>query len=83
MATIAEEEMKVGPKGQVVIPKVMRRALNVHPGSRVIFRLEDGRLLLERAETDTVALFERIASKGRSISRIPVHAYEDELKTRE
>ncbi len=82
-APTAEEEMKVGPKGQVVIPKVMRRALNVHPGSKVVFKLEGDRLLLERAETDSVALFERIASKGRSISRVPAHAYEDELKGRE
>lgn len=32
-----EEEMTVGPKGQVVIPKAMRKALKIHPGSKVIF----------------------------------------------
>lgn len=82
MTTSVEEEMKVGAKGQVVIPKMMRKALKVHPGSKVVFKLEDGRLIVEKAGTDAVAILERIASKGKSVARVPDHAYEDELETR-
>lgn len=33
---------KVGPKGQVVIPKQMREQLRIHPGDEVDFVLEEG-----------------------------------------
>jgi len=77
-----EEEMKVGPKGQVVIPRALRKALRIHPGSRVIFRLEGDRVVLRRPEVDAVALLERIARKGPSVTRIPPHLYEEELAGR-
>ena len=78
-----EEEMKIGPKGQVVIPKALRKALGIHPGSKVIFRLEGNMVVLEKPEVDTVILLESIAKKGRSISRIPPHLlYEEDLTER-
>jgi len=30
-----KEEMKIGPKGQVVIPKAFRKSLGLHPGNKV------------------------------------------------
>ena len=44
---LIEEEMKVGPKGQVVIPRAMRKALKIEPGSKVTFTLEDDKLILK------------------------------------
>ena len=66
---LIEEEMKVGPKGQVVIPRAMRKALKIEPGSKVIFKLEDDKLILKKPAFDAVAVFERIAKSGKSISR--------------
>jgi AbrB family looped-hinge helix DNA binding protein len=43
-----EEEMKVGPKGQVVIPRTLRKLLKIYPGSKVIFKLKEGKLVLEK-----------------------------------
>ena len=74
-----EEEMKVGPKGQVVIPRALRKALGVHPGSKVIFRLEGGKIVLQKPEIDAVALLEGIAMRGPSAKRISPHLYEEEL----
>jgi len=77
-----EEEKKVGPKGQVVIPLVLRKVLKIRPGSRVVFKLEDGRLILERPVSDAVGVLESIAKKGPSVSEISPHVYEEELNAR-
>ncbi|MBS7631296.1 AbrB/MazE/SpoVT family DNA-binding domain-containing protein [Candidatus Bathyarchaeota archaeon] len=77
-----EKEMKVGPKGQVVIPRSMRKALKIHPGSRIIFRLEGDRAYLRKQEIDTATILELIAKKGPSVSEISPHLYEEELERR-
>jgi AbrB family looped-hinge helix DNA binding protein len=79
---VIEEEMKVGPKGQVVIPQSMRKSLKIQPGSKIIFRLNDNKLFLEKPTFDAVAVFEKIAKKGPSITKIDPHAYEEELEER-
>jgi AbrB family looped-hinge helix DNA binding protein len=43
-----EKEMKVGSKGQVVIPRAMRKALKIESGSKVLFTLEDDKLILKK-----------------------------------
>lgn len=40
---------RIGPKGQVVIPKPIRDALDLQPGDEVEFQLEDGVARLEPA----------------------------------
>ena len=40
---------KVGPKGQVVIPKEMRDALDLRPGDEVDFELVDSGVIVEPA----------------------------------
>jgi AbrB family looped-hinge helix DNA binding protein len=77
-----EEEMKVGPKGQVVIPRTMRKVLKIEPGSKVLFTLEDDRLILKKPSFDAVAVFRRIAEQIRSNEKISPHEYEEELEQR-
>jgi len=74
--------MKVGPKGQVVIPRTIRKALKIHPGSRIIFKLDEGKLILEKPIFDAVEVLENIARKGPSMRKIRPHAYEEELSLR-
>jgi len=76
------EERKVGPKGQVVVPEIFRRALGIMPGSILRIRLEESRLILEKVQGDSVGQFERIAKAGRSIRAIKPHEYEEELEKR-
>ncbi len=80
--TVIEEEMKVGPKGQVVIPRTMRKALKISPGSKVKFKLDDGRLILEKPSFDPVATFARIAKQINHNKKINPHQYEEELEER-
>jgi len=81
---VVEEEMKVGPKGQVVIPRVFRNALKISPGSKVVLRLENDTVILKKGKRIDAAAaeFERIAKIGKSISRISPHSVEEELESR-
>ena len=79
---MAQEEMKVGPKGQVVIPKAMRKALKMFPGSRVLVSSADGRVIIEKIPVSAVSVFEEIAKTGPSIASFDAHLYEEELKRR-
>ena len=74
--------MKVGPKGQVVIPRAMRKAIKIEPGSKILFRLEDDKLILKKPAFDAVAVFERIAKEINYNKEIDPHAYEEELEER-
>lgn len=44
---------RLGPKGQVVIPKEMRAALGLKPGDEVAFRLAEDGVVLQRARPST------------------------------
>ena len=81
--TLLEEERKVGPKGQFVIPRAMRKALKIEPGSKIVVRLEDDKIVVKKPFFDAVAVFRRIAKSGKSISKIDSDAnYEEELEER-
>jgi AbrB family looped-hinge helix DNA binding protein len=74
--------MKVGPKGQVVIPRAIRKALKIEPGSKVTFTLQDDKAILEKPAFDALAVFRRVARSGKSVDEIDPHAYEEELEER-
>jgi len=78
-----EEERKIGPKGQIVIPQAIRKALKMRPGTNVLVSLEDDRVVVKKPFFDAVAVFRRIAKSGKSISKIDSDAnYEEELEER-
>ena len=76
------EEMKVGPKGQVVIPKAIRDALQIFLSSKVLVRSDDGRVIIEKKPAIAVSVFEAIADAGPSIVSYDPHLYEEELRRR-
>ena len=49
---------RVGPKGQVVIPKGLRDAIGIHPGDEVEFWLDGDHVVVRRAQ-------DRPSLKGR------------------
>ena len=74
--------MTVGPKGQVVIPRAVHKPLKIILGSKVVIRLEDDHLTVDKQKVDTVGIFESIARSGNSVKEIPPHSYEEELSGR-
>ena len=79
---VIKEEMKVGPKGQVVIPRAIRKALKIEPGSKVQFTLDEDKVILEKPAFDAVAVFQKIAREIHDDRKIDPHAYEEELEER-
>jgi AbrB family looped-hinge helix DNA binding protein len=45
---------RVGPKGQVVIPKRLREALGIEPGDEVSFWMHDDHVAVRPAERSTL-----------------------------
>jgi AbrB family looped-hinge helix DNA binding protein len=80
---LIEEEMKVGPKGQVVIPRAMRKALKIEPGTKVLFKLEEDKLTIQKPSFDAVGVFRKLAKQIHYNKEIDPHAaYEEELEER-
>ncbi|MBE0516188.1 MAG: AbrB/MazE/SpoVT family DNA-binding domain-containing protein [Methanophagales archaeon] len=79
------EEMKIGRKGQVVIPKMFRKAMSIVPGSKVIFELREEGILIIKPTLKTEKVFEKIAKAkaGKTVEYLHPHeAYEGELEER-
>lgn len=59
----------VSEKGQLVIPREVRQALDVRRGDRLEWTVdENGELKVSLAKTDLMALKGRIPSRGKSVS---------------
>lgn len=71
---------RIGPKGQVVLPKTVRDALRVAPGDRVVFSVEGGRAVITPVRARTAADLRGILRVGRSIdAKEARRAYQDHL----
>ncbi len=58
---ITQTEVQLDPQGRLVIPAQLRRSLGFESGDSLIARMEDGRLILEKAETIKQRLKSRFA----------------------
>lgn len=80
---VLEEVMRIGPKGQVVIPTSFRKVMKIGPGSDIVFRLDRDKVIIEAPKIeDPVHTLETIALKGKSVSKVDLHSYEEELHAR-
>lgn len=58
---------KVGPDGRVLVPVELRRELALDPGTPLVARVEDDRLILERSD----ALVGRAKARFAAARRTP------------
>ena len=78
-----KEIMKVGPKGQIVIPKYFRKEKKIFPGSEVIIILEEDSIIIKNPSSEILNTIDNIAKKSK-IEKIlkPHEAYARELNER-
>jgi len=73
--------VKVGPKGQIVIPKIFREATGITPRMKVAIEEKENGLLVKK-QSNIYEIFEQIAMKGKSIKVRPHDSYEEEMEKR-
>ena len=83
---MVEVKVKLGPKGQVVIPKLFRDEFKLEPGKEVVLKEEKEGVLIKRGE-DTVKAFKKLAEeatklrKGKKL-KFDVHAIHEQYEKR-
>jgi antitoxin PrlF len=60
---------RISPKGQITLPRKVRQALDVKPGDRVLFLVEDKTVLLQPVASSSVRA---LAGSLRRYARRPV-----------
>lgn len=60
---ILTEKMKIGPKGQVVIPVSFRKRYNIFPGDEVVFEEKENGMMIAKPEVDVIALMRKAAAE--------------------
>jgi len=64
-------KMKMGPKGQVVIPKHFRDDFGLKPGEQVIVDYTGNEIVIKKAATNIVEIARMIAMSGKRIKVTP------------
>ena len=72
-------KMKIGPKGQVVIPKVLRQKYNFWPGEEVIVEDSQTGVLIEKQAVDIVAIARDAARQINHKGKIDKHTLYDKM----
>jgi AbrB family looped-hinge helix DNA binding protein len=54
-------KVKVGPKGQIVIPKYVRDSLGIKPNDLVLVDVDDGKATLEGVHVEPLRVLSEIA----------------------
>ena len=74
---------RIGPKGQVVLPKSIRQALGIAPGDRVVVSLEGDRVVLVPVPARTAAELRGILRVERPLDlKEARRAYQEHLAER-
>ncbi len=60
---MVELKVRLGPKGQIVIPKILREAYGIYPQQEVIIKEEREGVLIKKPVKDIVEKLRKIAEK--------------------
>ncbi|MDJ0861799.1 MAG: AbrB/MazE/SpoVT family DNA-binding domain-containing protein [Gammaproteobacteria bacterium] len=64
-----QADVQLGAQGRLVVPAALRKALGFEAGEILLARVEDGRLVVEKAEAVERRIYERFEKvKGRSLA---------------
>ena len=61
---MVELKVRLGPKGQVVIPKIFRESYKLYPNQVVVIRNDEDGVLIKKQDEDIVEKLREIAKKA-------------------
>jgi len=73
-------KLKVGPKGQIVIPKVFRDAYGIKEGGEVIIEPTDKGLVI-KAPADVKTLMEKLKERRKMMKGVGIQAKPGDLRS--
>jgi len=73
-------KLKVGPKGQIVIPKVFRDAYGIKEGGEVIIEPTDKGLVI-KAPADVKTLMEKLKERRKMMKGVWIQAKPGDLRS--
>lgn len=81
-----EFERKVGPKGQIVIPQVIRKNIGIEPKSKVFVTIEDEKVVIKPKKLTAEEFFNLVPKEKRihisikEIKKLEEEEYEEEWR---
>ena len=78
MSEQIEDVIKVSPKGQIVIPKEIRKKLGVRSGEKLLVLTRDGDILLRKTQEVSIVEISRKIDKATKEEQINVDTIIDE-----
>ncbi len=83
MYNLIEFERKLGPKGQVVIPKEIRRILKLKSSSKVFLTLDENNIILKSKTKNRTSSLRDILKMGKPIEKIDLDSlYNEKMQRR-
>ncbi len=71
-------KVRVGPKGQIVIPKIIREKLGIEAGNSLLIDEKEGKIVIEKSDVDELIKWLR-SSRKRIAKDVYKFSLEDEL----
>jgi AbrB family looped-hinge helix DNA binding protein len=77
----AEEIVRVSGKGQIVIPRIVRRKLGIEPGKRLLVATDGGAIFLKKLEDLSLEEISERTTKVLKTKKLDVATLVDEAVT--
>lgn len=58
---MVELKVRLGPKGQIVIPKILRESYNLFPNQEALMKEKEEGILITKSKDDPIKILEKIA----------------------
>lgn len=81
MSYTMQAKLKIGPKGQILIPQYMREAIGMVPGGEIMVEMTPQGVLIEKPKDNLIEFIQEFRKSG-PMAKDFKKIYEEQLKQR-